>query len=50
MTDEQPLMKRMALHSFSLEFALLSGKNVKVEAPYPKDFKALIKQLEANAR
>jgi len=50
MTDEQPLMKRMALHSFSLEFALLSGKKVVVEAPYPKDFKALIKQLEDNLR
>jgi 23S rRNA pseudouridine955/2504/2580 synthase len=50
MTDEQPLMKRMALHAHSLEFALLSGEKVLVEAPYPKDFKALIKQLEANAR
>jgi len=49
MTDEQPLMKRMALHAFSLEFALLDGKNVVVEAPYPKDFRALIKQLEDNA-
>ncbi len=50
MTDEQPLMKRMALHAFSLEFSLLSGEKVIVEAPYPKDFKALIKQLEANIR
>jgi 23S rRNA pseudouridine955/2504/2580 synthase len=50
MTDEQPLMKRMALHAYSLEFALLSGEKVAVEAPYPKDFKALIKQLDANAR
>jgi len=50
MTDEQPLMKRMALHAFSLEFALLSGKKIAVEAPYPKDFKALIKQLEDNLR
>jgi 23S rRNA pseudouridine955/2504/2580 synthase len=50
MTDEQPLMKRMALHAFSLEFALLSGGKVAVEAPYPKDFKALIKQLEASIR
>jgi len=50
MTNEQPLMKRMALHAFSLEFALLSGKKVAVEASYPKDFKALIKQLEDNLR
>jgi len=50
MTDEQPLMKRMALHAHSLEFALLNGEKVAVEAPYPKDFKALIKQLESNVR
>jgi 23S rRNA pseudouridine955/2504/2580 synthase len=50
MTDEQPLMKRMALHAFSLEFSLLSGKKIAVEAPYPKDFGALIKQLEASSR
>jgi RluA family pseudouridine synthase len=50
LTEEQPLMKRMALHAFSLEFALLKGKKVAVEAPYPKDFKALIKQLDANVR
>ncbi|HTH55447.1 MAG TPA: RluA family pseudouridine synthase [Cyclobacteriaceae bacterium] len=50
MTDEEPLMKRMALHAFSLEFALLDGKKIKVEAPYPKDMKALLKQLQANLR
>lgn len=49
-TEEQPLMKRMALHAFSLEFALLRGKTVAVEAPYPKDFRALINQLDANVR
>jgi len=50
MTDEEPLMKRMALHAFSLEFALLDGKKIKVEAPYPKDMRALLKQLQANLR
>ncbi len=50
LTDEQPLMKRMALHAFSLEFALLDGKRITVEAPYPKDMKALLKQLQANLR
>lgn len=49
-TDEQPLMKRMALHAFSLKFKLLAGKEIQVEAPYPKDFQALLKQLEANIR
>lgn len=50
MSEEQPLMKRMALHAFSLEFALLHGEKKQVEAPYPKDFQALIKQLSENVR
>ena len=49
-TEEQPLMKRMALHAFSLEFSGINGTPILVEAPYPKDFTALIKQLSANVR
>lgn len=45
-TDEQPLMKRVALHAYSLTFQLLNGEEVKIEAPYPKDFEVLVKQLE----
>jgi hypothetical protein len=40
----------MALHAFSLKFQLLDGNSVQIEAPYPKDFQALLKQLTANAR
>lgn len=47
-TAEESFMKRMALHAFSLEFEDMSGNTVKIEAPYPKDFQALIKQLESN--
>lgn len=47
-TEEQPLMKRMALHAFSLEFSGMDGQAIKIEAPYPKDFTALLKQLSAN--
>ena len=50
MSDELPLIKRMALHAFSLEFALLNGEEKLVVAPYPKDFQALIKQLSENIR
>ena len=50
MSEEQPLMKRMALHAFSLEFALLDGEKKEVEALYPKDFQALIRQLSENLR
>lgn len=49
-TEEQPLIKRMALHAFSLEFQDLNGKPVKMVSPYPKDFQALLKQLSQNLR
>jgi RluA family pseudouridine synthase len=49
-TEEQPLIKRMALHAFSLEFTGLDGQPISVQAPYPKDFTALMKQLSANVR
>lgn len=47
-TEEQPLMKRMALHARSLTFTDLSGQEISVEAPYPKDMAVLVKQMEAN--
>ena len=49
-TEEEPLMKRMALHAFSLEFSGLKGETITTQAPYPKDFAALLKQLSANVR
>lgn len=45
-TEEQPLMKRVALHAFSLKFKGMNGESISVEAPYPKDFSVLVKQLE----
>lgn len=48
LTDEQPLLKRMALHAYALEFETLAGKKEKIIAPYPKDIQALIRQLELN--
>jgi RluA family pseudouridine synthase len=50
MTEEQPLMKRVALHAYSLEFTLMNSEKVVIEAPYPKDFQALIRQLAENKR
>jgi 23S rRNA pseudouridine955/2504/2580 synthase len=47
-TEEEPLVKRMALHAASLEFKDLSDATQIVEAPYPKDMQVLIKQLEKN--
>lgn len=48
-TEEQPIMKRMALHAYSLTFADMKGNIQKIEAPYPKDLQALVKQLETNS-
>jgi RluA family pseudouridine synthase len=48
LTDEQPIMKRMALHAQGLRFNDMSDIPRMVEAPYPKDFSALINQLESN--
>lgn len=49
-TDEMPLMQRMALHAYELEFSGLKGEKIKVLAPYPKDFSALLRQLGRNLR
>ncbi|ELR73015.1 pseudouridylate synthase [Fulvivirga imtechensis AK7] len=48
-TEEQPLIQRLALHAFSLQFNLPDDKTVRVEAPYPKDFRVLVTQLEKNS-
>jgi len=47
-TEEQPLMKRMALHAQALAFTNLAGEKKQIEAPYPKDMHAVIRQLELN--
>lgn len=48
-TDEESFMKRMALHAYSLQFVDLQNKEVRLEAPYSKDFQALIRQLDLNS-
>jgi RluA family pseudouridine synthase len=48
-SEESSFMKRMALHAYSLEFNDMSGNRQNVQAPYPKDFNALIRQLELNS-
>jgi 23S rRNA pseudouridine955/2504/2580 synthase len=45
LTEEQPLIQRVALHARALNFALMNGERQMVEAPYPKDMEALINQL-----
>jgi RluA family pseudouridine synthase len=47
-TEEEPLIKRFALHAYALTFENVDGTPLHVEAPYPKDFGVLVKQLEKN--
>lgn len=44
--EEQPLMKRVALHAYQLSFKGLDQSSIEVTAPYPKDLKAVLRQLE----
>ncbi|NQV88274.1 MAG: RluA family pseudouridine synthase [Parcubacteria group bacterium] len=37
--------QRTALHSLSIEFQAMNGKNLKIEAPFPEDFEKAIKLL-----
>lgn len=45
-TEELPLISRVALHAHSLTFKLMNDEVVKIEAPYPKDFSVVVKQLD----
>lgn len=47
--EERPLMQRVALHAFSIKFKDVDGEVLEIEAPYPKDFRVLVTQLEKNA-
>ncbi|MBV6647016.1 MAG: RluA family pseudouridine synthase [Cyclobacteriaceae bacterium] len=44
--EEKPLMSRMALHAQGLIFENPVGEKLSIQAPYPKDFAVLIKQLD----
>lgn len=44
--EERPLIGRMALHAYMLEFSLPENGKISITAPYPKDFRLLVRQLE----
>lgn len=44
--EERPLLSRTALHATLIKFKLPSGDYIELEAPLPKDMKALTNQLE----
>jgi 23S rRNA pseudouridine955/2504/2580 synthase len=44
--EEKPLINRVALHAYSIEFESPKNGKIKIIAPYPKDFEVLIKLLD----
>ncbi len=46
LTEEEPLIKRVALHAYSIGFTDMNGESVMYEAEYHKDLRVLVKQLE----
>ena len=48
--EERPLMNRLALHSYKLNFKDQHNNNHSLEAPLPKDMKALLQQLKKNRK
>lgn len=47
--EERPLMARLALHAQRIAFLSQDKASIEVEAPYPKDLRALLRQLASNA-
>ncbi|MCS6824031.1 MAG: RluA family pseudouridine synthase [Cytophagaceae bacterium] len=45
-TEELPVIQRVALHARTISFSDMDEKPLIIEAPYPKDFAVLLKQLE----
>lgn len=43
--EERPLLNRLALHAHQLSFKNEKGEPIELEAPLPKDLKALLQQL-----
>lgn len=43
--QERPLLNRLALHALSLKFIAPDGEVMNLEAPLPKDLRALLQQL-----
>jgi 23S rRNA pseudouridine955/2504/2580 synthase/23S rRNA pseudouridine1911/1915/1917 synthase len=43
--EERPLLNRLALHAASLNITGLNGNAYELEAPLPKDLRAILQQL-----
>jgi 23S rRNA pseudouridine955/2504/2580 synthase len=42
---EKPLISRFALHAYQITFNTIAGKEMTIQAPYPKDFEVFVKLL-----
>ncbi len=45
---EKPLINRLTLHAAGLTFIGLDNKELKLQAPHPRDFEVVLKQLKKN--
>jgi len=48
--EERPIISRLGLHSYCLHFKNYDNEDFLIEAPLPKDMKALLQQLKKNRR
>ena len=48
--EERPILQRLALHAHRLEFADPDGTRHNLEAPLPKDMRALLQQLQKHKK
>ncbi len=48
--EERPMISRLALHSYKLEFKDAHGNEHTIEAPLPKDMRALLQQLKKHRK
>lgn len=48
--EERPLLARLALHASQLTFKGLNGEEISLEAPLPKDLRALLNQLSKHKK
>lgn len=46
--EETPMLGRLALHSFKLNFCGLNEQKIALETPIPKEFKAIFNQIKKN--
>jgi 23S rRNA pseudouridine1911/1915/1917 synthase len=48
--EERPLLNRLALHASQLTFKDMEGEEISLEAPLPKDLRALLNQLSKHKK